>query len=1135
MKKNYFKHLLTISIILFCCFSVSLLAQTMPADQDLPYTQNFDGLLGTDTAYPPGFQGWTASTLPGNSFATSATLVGDRALVASSTATTTSGNVHNYNGKIGFLNTGSLDITIGFAFKTTGKSGIIVQYDAMVIRNPYDGSSNTRISEMALQYRVSTSDVFTTIPSSSYLSETTKQTTALTSPVNLQTIKVFLPNECNNQSTVQIRWISKQNLGLGYRPSFAIDNINIKDDTTPPVNVAGFPKIDGVLSNAFDLHNQIDEIGKTYYVILNGGSTKPSADQIKAGLDASNNVALQADVINITDPSLVYTKNIVGLNLNTNYTVYIISEDAYGNIQADSNQLNVTTANVLVPSITTTISALNLGFSEQGFNSNTASYSIQAANLSNDITLTTTGNFTISKEANANFQTSLSFVKTTFDGNASQIVYVRFTPNSLGKLTGQITHQTTGGSDKIINLSGIGINPYIQNFNDANVLLNSGWTAYSVLGNKVNWASTTTRFNSSPRAVIINGYTEDGASKDWFISPKLRLDTFTNFPLLSFYSRKFYTGSTLKLMVSVNYDGSSNPETANWTELDGDFPTTTAIFKQSNFISLQNYKSNNTYLAWVYETITNGSNNAAEWTVDDVSITNETNFLASNPNLSFGEVAPNTTSISQSFEFKAGGYGNLILTAPSEYELATDNLTFQSSVIIQEADALVGKTIYARFAPTTKALDLSGSVNVTATGLNQNIGSFTGSSWLKSETFDIVTYNLEFFGSDVKNTSAVEFGPIDDALQIENVATVMNKLNADVYVVQEVSDDPSLDILIQKISINGKTFDKAISTSWSYSFNAPDPNFPPQKLVVIYNTQNTTVKKTRVMFSKFYDQLRAGTKTLANYPGGSSSSFFSSGRLPYMVDIETNIAGVKKQITLIDIHARANSGPDISKYNMRKYDVEVLKDSLDVNYPNANIILLGDYNDDVKTSVIAGNPSSFQKFVDDTAGYNTLTLGISNAGAYTYLSSGGFLDHIITSNELTADYITNSTAVYDPRNDIANYVTTTSDHGPVIARFGLKEDVALAVTSLKKENQFILKAYPNPTKNQINFIINAGTDKKSTLSMYDLNGRIITKPYETNGDKNSISVDVSKLSPGIYLYTLTQDNKVVFSDKFIKE
>jgi hypothetical protein len=47
-------------------------------------------------------------------------------------------------------------------------------------------------------------------------------------------------------------------------------------------------------------------------------------------------------------------------------------------------------------------------------------------------------------------------------------------------------------------------------------------------------------------------------------------------------------------------------------------------------------------------------------------------------------------------------------------------------------------------------------------------------------------------------------------------------------------------------------------------------------------------------------------------------------------------------------------------------------------------MLLGDFNDDVDQSVIAGNPSSYQKMVEDTARYNTLTLEISKAGAFSF-------------------------------------------------------------------------------------------------------------------------------------------------------
>ncbi len=1136
MKHYYYLRHIMAFLSFFCCLSATVFAQgTAPAAQDLPYTQDFSTLDPTATTYPLGFQGWTASVTPGSAFNTSGTLVGDRSLTASGNAASTGGNIYNYNGKIGFLNTGSLDLTIGFAFKTLGKSGISVEYDAMVIRNPYGTTGNTRINEMVLQYRVGETGAFVTI-STPYASGTTTQISG-TDGQNVQKIKVVLPLECENKDVIQIRWTSKQASGGGSRPSFAIDNISITNDVTPPVNAVGFPQISNLLSDGFDFLTKINEAGKTYLVLLPSGSTAPSVAQIKAGTDANNAPALQTAQIIVTDPSSSYTKNITGLTAGTTYVVYSVSEDAVGNIQASSNQLDVTTSSVLVQSLTTTETALNFGFVEQNFSSNVVSYQIQGLNLAGTVTLTASGNFIISKDATTGFQSTLTFAASEFDSAATPTVYVKFTPNATGTFSGQINHESTGASAKTVALSGTGINPYIQDFNDANVLTNSGWTAYSVVGNIVKWASTTTRFNSSPRAVQINGFTESGASKDWLISPRLRLDNFDKFPLLSFYSRKFFSGTQLKLMVSVDYDGTSNPETATWTPLNGDFPTTTGTFKQSQYINLEAYKTNHTYLAWVYETTASGSgSDSAEWTFDDVQISNEATFLSSNPNLNFGEINPDTASVSQSFLFMAGGYGDITITAPTDYELSLDNTTFLSSVVVSTAEAVAGKTIYARFLPSTKALSIAGPLTVTGTGLNQEIGSLKGSSLPKTETFDIVTYNLEFFGSNVIDSGGTEFGPTNDVLQIDNVATVMNTLNADVYAVQEVSDDAALETLIQKISINGKTFDKVISPSWSRSFETPDPQFPPQKLVVIYNTQTTTVKNTRVMFKKLYDDVRAGTTTLPNYPDIDNSSFYASGRLPQLVELETNIGGVKKDLKIINIHARANSGSDIKRYNMRKYDVELLKDSLDVNYPDANIILLGDYNDDVDQSVIAGNPSSYQKLVEDTAKYNTLTLDISIAGAFSYLSSGGFLDHILVSNELTDEYVTNSTVVYDPRNDVPNYVTTTSDHGPVTARFELKADTPLSTNDPFTKNGISVIAYPNPTSESFNIVINSENPQDLDLNIYDILGRTIGTPFRiksATGDNNT-NINISKLPQGMYIYTLSSGNKVVYKNKIVK-
>jgi len=1137
MKNIYsFRYLLTF-FSFFYCFSGSLLAQTMPTPQVLPYTQDFS-FAPTVTTYPTGFQGWTASIVPGSAYNTNATLVADRDLVANSTAVTNSGNFHNYDGKIGFLNNGSLDLAIGFAFTTIGQKAIQVQYDAMTIRNPYDippTTTNTRINEMILQYRVGTNTPFISLLPTAYTNNDVKQITAVTTPQNLKKIKIILPSECENQAIVQIRWISKQNSGAGSRPSFAIDNIDIRSDILAPVNETAYPKADNILSQSFDFSNKLDERGKTYYVLLPSGSTEPTKSQIKSGLDANGSVALQSGFLDITDPSQVFVKNFTGLVFNTAYSIFSISEDPYGNIQSVINKIDVTTSNVIAPSLSTTKTSLDLGFSETNFDSESLSYQIQASNLTQNVVVTAPANFKISKD-NSTFETSLTFAISDFASNATPTVYVKFTPNSTTTFSGQITHQSTGATSKTVTLTGTGINPYIQGFNDTNVLTNSGWTQYDVAGNSNKWAYTsiTRNVNTGTGAVLMNGYSDSGASKDWLISPKLRLDNFNQLPLLSFYTRKFYAGTSLKLMVSVNYDGKSNPETATWTELDGGFPTETGTYKPSQYIDLEAYKTSHTYLAWVYETTAGGTNNAAEWSLDDIAITNESGYIASNPNLDFGDVIPNTISSSQSFIFKAKRYNDITITAPANYQISLDNTVFQSNVIVNSAEASAGKTIYVRFTPSVKALNISGTLTVTGTSVNKQIGSLTGSSLPKADTFDIVTYNLEFFGTDVKGTDGVEFGPTDDALQIDNVAKVMNKLNADVYVVQEVSDEAAVDQLIQKLNINGKTFDKTISPSWSYSFEPLDPNFPPQKLVVLYNKQTTTIKSSRVLFKDLYDGVRAGTKTLPNYPGGNGASFFASGRLPYMVQIETNIGGVKKLINLVDIHARANSGTDISKYNMRKYDTELLKDSLDLYYSKSNLVILGDFNDDVKTSVIAGNPSSYQKIVEDTNNYNPLTLGISNAGAYSFLSSGGFLDHIIISNELTDQYIPNSIAVYDPRTDIASYTTTTSDHGPVIARFELKES-NLSTNDFTSENGFSVKTYPNPVIDIMNVFVKSNTEKNLKLRIYDISGHLVGNSIEIIGGQQNTLVSLKNLKTGIYICTLTENNKVVFKDKIIKK
>lgn len=223
-------HLIIFSMLLL---AANAKAQTSPVAQTLPYSQDFSSVTATATTYPAGWQGWTVTTAPASSFST-ATPASDRSLVASSSAVTNSGNVHNYDGKIGFLNTGALDLGLVLAINTSGKKNIAVSYDVMTIRNPYDTGSNTRVNEVTLQYRIGTSGTFTTLTGIEYQNNTVKQIgSGVTTPQKPETKSITLPADCDSEAVVQLRWVSRQVSGAGSRPSFAIDNITA--DTAVPV------------------------------------------------------------------------------------------------------------------------------------------------------------------------------------------------------------------------------------------------------------------------------------------------------------------------------------------------------------------------------------------------------------------------------------------------------------------------------------------------------------------------------------------------------------------------------------------------------------------------------------------------------------------------------------------------------------------------------------------------------------------------------------------------------------------------------------------------------------------------------------------------------------------------------------
>jgi hypothetical protein len=223
-------HLRTLCVLSGVAWLGSLAHATEPVAQAIPYLWDFSTWESTSTNYPPGVIGWKIGSDASTQYILTPAL-SDALLIAPSSASATSGGVHNYAGKLGILDTGSGAYALACAFSTYGKTNIAITYDIMTIRNPFDGLNNTRTNTCAFQYRIGTNGNFI-LAGVSYTNDATQQI-AGTTPQNPCTQTVVLPASCDNQQTIQLRWAVRDLSGKGSRPSFALGRIHVTGEEGP--------------------------------------------------------------------------------------------------------------------------------------------------------------------------------------------------------------------------------------------------------------------------------------------------------------------------------------------------------------------------------------------------------------------------------------------------------------------------------------------------------------------------------------------------------------------------------------------------------------------------------------------------------------------------------------------------------------------------------------------------------------------------------------------------------------------------------------------------------------------------------------------------------------------------------------
>ncbi|MGL4632673.1 MAG: 3-coathanger stack domain-containing protein [Leadbetterella sp.] len=313
----------------------------------------------------------------------------------------------------------------------------------------------------------------------------------------------------------------------------------------------------------------------------------------------------------------------------------------------------------------------------------------------------------------------------------------------------------------------------------------------------------------------------------------------------------------------------------------------------------------------------------------------------------------------------------------------------------------------------------------------------TDSTFANTNTLDVVCWNIEWFGS-------TGFGPTNEALQLQNAKTIIKTLNADIYNLNEIASVTAFNTMVAQLNTEGFAYSGICSNRTSNN-----DTISGQRVCFLYKTASFSNVTTKHIFETLDNQLDANIvpAVLSNYPDADKTRFWASGRLPFALNADVTIgSNPPKNMTFIGVHARANTGTTpaeaLSRYNMRKFDVEALKDTLDAQYATQPFVLLGDYNDDLDLTVattagVPGNVSSYAAYNLDTSRYSPQTRVLSDAGQKSTVGFSDMIDHIISSNELSPSYITNSSRVGTPEAYIVSFGTTTSDHYPVMARFNI--------------------------------------------------------------------------------------------------
>ena len=352
------------------------------------------------------------------------------------------------------------------------------------------------------------------------------------------------------------------------------------------------------------------------------------------------------------------------------------------------------------------------------------------------------------------------------------------------------------------------------------------------------------------------------------------------------------------------------------------------------------------------------------------------------------------------------------------------------------------------------------------------------------DTFDVATWNLEFFGEPSQ-------GP-PDAVQLRNVVAVMEQAEIDLWALQEVVDPTEWGELLAELQDDGYAGRLGPSVSSTPTFD--------QKLAFVYDPSVVQV---------------TGTKTILN-----DYAYEFGYRPPFQMQARVTVGDEARTVYVIVFHAKASTGSE--DYARRLGAAEALKEYVDALKALAPVVVLGDFNDYLVGSTRRGMPSPYDAFVQDSE-YVAATLPLQQAGVNTYCtsstcSSGDTRDHILLTAGL-GGLLVSTDRYSELLTSVPGYTSSTSDHLPVLAQFTFMPTAGEAGPEAGPVT--LLPAAPSPfrTATALRFRLDAPAAVR--LDVVDVLGRRVLSASGAYGPgEHAVPLDGAALAPGVYVVRL---------------